>query len=213
MKRKLLILSVLAICLASIAMGSLAYFNAEDTAHNVITTGGVGIQIVETDENGEPFANVSGVMPGTEEYKIVTVTNTEQASVWLRVWVNVGISEDGDPLTDPTVKSLPLTIATANGAVNAVELVVKNADGGFDKLADNAAWGENWLLGDDGYYYYRHILAPGEATAHLFDAVQFAPEMGNEYQNSKIYIDISAEAVQSDNNGASVTDVAGWPEV
>ena len=45
MKRKLLILSVLAICVAIVAAGTLAYFTAEDTAHNVITSGGVDIEL------------------------------------------------------------------------------------------------------------------------------------------------------------------------
>ena len=37
MKRKLLIVSVVAICIAILAAGSLAYFTAEGKAHNVIT--------------------------------------------------------------------------------------------------------------------------------------------------------------------------------
>ena len=39
MKRKLLLLSVLAICVATLAAGTLAYFSADGTARNVITTG------------------------------------------------------------------------------------------------------------------------------------------------------------------------------
>ena len=46
MKRKLLILSVLAICLSTLAAGTLAYFTAEGKAHNVITTGGVHIALI-----------------------------------------------------------------------------------------------------------------------------------------------------------------------
>ena len=34
MKRKIFLLSVVAICIAIAAVGTLAYFNAEDTAHN-----------------------------------------------------------------------------------------------------------------------------------------------------------------------------------
>ena len=41
MKRKILILSVLAICIATFAAGTIAFFTAEGKAHNVITTGGV----------------------------------------------------------------------------------------------------------------------------------------------------------------------------
>ena len=47
MKRKLLILSVLVICIATLAAGTLAYFTSEGTAHNVITTGGVEIAVQE----------------------------------------------------------------------------------------------------------------------------------------------------------------------
>ena len=44
MKRKLLLLSVLAICVATLAAGTLAYFSADGTARNVITTGKNEIQ-------------------------------------------------------------------------------------------------------------------------------------------------------------------------
>ena len=44
MKRKILILSVLAICIATFAAGTIAFFTAEGKAHNVITTGGVRSQ-------------------------------------------------------------------------------------------------------------------------------------------------------------------------
>ena len=47
MKRKLLILSVLAICLATLAAGTIAYFTSEGKVHNVITTGGVEIAVQE----------------------------------------------------------------------------------------------------------------------------------------------------------------------
>lgn len=47
MKRKLLLLSVLAICVATLAAGTLAYFSADGTARNVITTGNVSIAVEE----------------------------------------------------------------------------------------------------------------------------------------------------------------------
>lgn len=53
----------------------------------------------------------------------------------------------------------------------------------------------------DGYYYYNRALAPGETTVPLFTTVTFAPEMGNEYQNSTAYVEVKVGAVQADNNG------------
>ena len=68
MKRKLLLLSVMVICIAIAAAGTLAFFNGDATAHNVITTGKVGI------------------MPGTTVNKIVVVSGEDgTADAWVRV--------------------------------------------------------------------------------------------------------------------------------
>lgn len=77
MKRKILILSVLAICIATLAAGTIAFFTAEGKAHNVITTGGVEIAVQEwaDDEKTKPFENLSGVMPNTTVTKIAEVEN------------------------------------------------------------------------------------------------------------------------------------------
>ena len=104
MKRKLLILSVLVICVATLAAGTLAYFNAEDTAHNVITSGGVGIQLIEKTKSGDtlvdfPEDGLSGILPGTSASKIVSVENTGSADAWIRVKVEMTITgSDGEAL-------------------------------------------------------------------------------------------------------------------
>lgn len=54
MKRKILILSVLAICIATLAAGTIAFFTAEGKAHNVITTGGVEIAVQEWADDEKP---------------------------------------------------------------------------------------------------------------------------------------------------------------
>ena len=161
MKRKLLILSVLAICLSTLAAGTLAYFTAEDKAHNVITTGGIDITVQEwaDAEKTRPFQDLAGVMPNTTVTKIAEVRNTGGAEAGL------------------------------------VELTRNTAD-----------WTEK-----DGYYYYTKALKPGEVTAPIFTAVTFKADMGNEYQNATATVDVSAQAVQTANNGATVMDAQGWP--
>ena len=67
-----------------------------------------------------------------------------------------------------------------------------------------------WTL-QDGYYYYNVPLEPGETTEALFKNVSFDPSMGNMYHNSKAIIKVQAQATQVKNNGASVTEAAGWP--
>ena len=51
MKRRLLLAAVITICLSMAAYGTLAFFTAEDTAHNVITSGGVDIDLLERAES------------------------------------------------------------------------------------------------------------------------------------------------------------------
>ena len=205
MKKKILLLATLAIFTSVIATGTLAYFTAEGQAHNVITTGKVGIELIEkmTASNGTmidfPKEGVGGVMPGTSVSKIVSVKNTGDAQAWIRVWVNVGISEAGDPISNPMIKNLPLTITDSNGE----EIDVITLD--FDH--------EKWIHSEeDGYYYYIDPVDVNDSTSTLFETVSFAKEMGNEYQNCKVLIDVSAEAVQTANNGNKVTEANGWPE-
>ena len=50
MKKKILLVTAVVICLAIAATGTLAYFTSDDVAHNVITSGGVNIELVEKTE-------------------------------------------------------------------------------------------------------------------------------------------------------------------
>ena len=182
MKRKLLILSVLAICVAIVAAGTLAYFTAEDTAHNVITSGGVDIELKEWADEAKqtPFEDVAGIMPGVTVTKIAEIKNTGASEAWVRVLITKDIQLAGDSEVDP----------------NLIKLGLNRTD---------------WTLGTDGYYYYNKALKPGETTAPILSSVTFEPTMGNEYQNAAATVDISAQAVQTANNGTSALTASGWP--
>ncbi len=105
MKRKLLILSVLAICIATFAVGTLAYVSSEVTTHNVITTGGVDIELKETGEDGKPFEDQTGIMPGMEVTKIVQVKNIGKAEAWIRLKITTTVTgADGKTLPADQVK-------------------------------------------------------------------------------------------------------------
>ena len=181
MKKKLLILSLAAICLAITAIGTLAYFTSEGTAHNVITTGGVEIAVREwADEDKQtPFEDLKGIMPGMTVTKIAEIKNTGASDAWVRVKVEKNIKLQGEGTSDTGL----------------VELTLNTTD-----------WTEK-----DGYYYYTKVLKPGEVTAPIFTAVTFKPDMGNEYQNATATVDVVAQAVQTANNGETVTDAKGWP--
>ena len=174
---------------AIVTTGSLAYFTAEDTATNVITSGNLDIKIEEwaidpSNPNAEPvaFVNVEGVMPGTDVSKIVTVRNTGDNEAWIRVSYDLAIQLADDVLGVP--------------------------DNSLVTLDFNTAY---WTDGEDGYWYYNAEVPSGEVTEPFFTTVSFDIEMDNKYQNSIVVIDIDAQAVQTANNGATVMDAQGWP--
>lgn len=194
MKNKILSVTAVVICLSIAVGGTLAYFTAEDTAHNVITSGGVSIKLVEQTKGEDdvlvdfPADGVSGIMPGANVSKIVSVKNTGEHEVWVRVQLEPKITNaDGSPLS----------------------LYIED-----DSPVMNFNFGDNWQFTDNyGYFYYLKPVAPGECTDILFDTVSFTAKMGNEYQGCTANIKISAQAVQVANNGSTVMEAAGWPEV
>ena len=192
MKKKVLLLATLAIVTSVIATGTLAYYNAEDKAHNVITSGNVKVELIETtnekDANGDPvpFEDVDGVMPGQSVSKIVQVENTGESDAYVRIKVE---------------KEISLTPGTAAPA-NYTPIVIDYATG-----SDATAWTKS-----GEYYYYNSPLKPGKRTEPLFTEVFFKENMGNEYQNCTVEIDVSAYATQAANNGANALEAKGWPE-
>ena len=217
MKKKIALLALMAIFAAIAASSTIAYFTSETTAHNVITSGGIDIEIVETmkladgtvvdfpseefkeenKDNPENIPELPPVMPGTSMSKIVKVKNIQEQS-WIRAWVNIGISDETNQ------KNLLLQVPGADG--NPVDVV-------------SFELGEGWVQGEDYYYYYTEPVdtwVEGEEvgfTTPLFEKVDFAKEMGNEYQNCKVIIDVEAEAIQTANNpmvNGEITSV--WPE-
>lgn len=188
-KRKIFLISLLAALLAITAIGSSAFFNAEDTAHNVITSGRVNIAVIETMLDGTklthfPAEGISGVMPGAAVSKIVQVRNTGDAEAWIRVRVGTTAKSAAQEPLEPDFVH-------------------------FDTESD-------WLDGGDGYYYYHEAVSAGDETTPLLREVRFDPDMSNDYQNCTVYIAVDAQAVQTANNavpaGGSVWDVAGWPD-
>lgn len=184
MKKRLFVAALACICITALAGGTLAYYTAENTAHNVITTGGIDIALQEwadTDKTTPfPEDGVNDVMPGTSVTKIVEVKNTGANDAYIRVKVDKSIDLAGEGTPDLSLLALDMNQA-------------------------------DWTAGEDGYYYYNEVLAPGEVTAPLFTTVSFDTGMDNLYQNSAAEVDVAAYAVQADNNGDTVLEAQGWP--
>ncbi len=182
-------------CIAMLGAGTAAYFTVQDTAVNVITTGILDMTLVEkTTDGAKPdteleklpnfVSNQNGafnVMPGQTVSKIPYVDNTGTADFYTRVKLATAITAEDGTVLDAD-KVLTLDIDTTL-----------------------------WVL-QDGWYYYTKAITPGERTEPLFTGVTFAAvEMGNEYQNATVTIEVDAQAVQSKNNGTSWDTAAGWP--
>lgn len=190
MKKKILYIAAILICLSIITGGTLAYYTASDTARNVITSGGVEVVVVEQQlVNGtvQSYPNEPiPVMPATTVSKIVSVQSAAQAA-WVRM-------------------NYTLTVYDADG---------KEMEIPADELAkviviepDTTNWTQK-----DGWWYYRTAIKSGETTEPLFEEVVFSgPYMDNKYQNSTVEIIVSAQGVQQANNGSTVMEALGWPE-
>lgn len=95
-RKKIMAICMAICCLAIIAAGSLAYFTAEETAYNVITTGSVEMKLVEQKKDGTPFEDVSGVMPGQTVDKIVFLRNDGTSPFYARISLETSVTgKDG----------------------------------------------------------------------------------------------------------------------
>lgn len=189
MKRKVLFIAAALIALSLIAGGTFAFFTVEDTARNVVTSGGVSVTLLEqrrVEAGLEPYPNAPiAVMPSTTVSKIVSVRGEDEAA-WVRARYTVTIYDaHGEPMPLP-----PEEIE---------RVVVIEPDG--------KAW--SWR---DGWWYCAEAVTRGEETAPLFETVTFSGEnMGNEFQSATVTVDVQIQAVQRANNGGSVLEAAGWP--
>lgn len=190
MKKKIFSLA-LATCLLAVAAGSTAaYFTTSEKAHNVVTTHKVDIAIEETtivtDENGKteevPFGSV------TFDRVMPTATVSKIVKVQMPqdsagAWVRVKIEKN-------------VTLAD-------------KSKGNTDYMLIEIE--EGWIQGEDGWYYYEKPLAANGITDPIFEEVQFSHAMDNTHQNATASIIITAQAVQTANNGATILEAAGWP--
>ena len=190
MKKKILYIALVLICLSIITGGTLSYFAAGDTARNVITSGGIDVKIVEqqlVDGKLLPYPETPvEVMPATTVSKIVSVQNVEETA-WVRV-------------------SYTVTVYDSTGKVLEVP-----ADE-LEKVIVISPDSENWTE-KDGWWYCNAALGTGESSAPLFEEVVFSgAEMDNKYQNCTTEIDVVAQAVQAANNGSTVFEALGWAD-
>ncbi len=68
---------------------------------------------------------------------------------------------------------------------------------------------ENWVYHpDDGRYYYKHVLYPGDSTSNLFDGVRIPKEKDTKALTESLdfSVFVSEESVQVEHGGAAFSD-------
>lgn len=190
LKSRFLACAVLTVVLAMLANATLAYYTDRVETHNVVTSGGIRITLDEKTDTGADFVNVDNVMPGDVISKIVTVTNEEQPA-WIRVWVEL----EGEMHIGKELAKVKPQIVT-----DGEKVWIEPAEDGMAIDFNTKDWTFNE---EDGHFYYNSELATGGVTESLFTEVTFdAEDVNNRWQNGKLVISVTAEAVQLANNPA-----------
>ena len=190
MKKRIFAVAVVLISLSVLAATTIAYFTDSDITRNVITSGGIDIQIIEqqlvdgklVEYPNEPIP----VTPASTVSKIVSVQNTDEPA-WIRAIYTVTVYDAEEKAMLIPAEELSKVIGIA---------------------PNTAAWTQK-----DGWWYHNTAVATEEMTEPLFEEVVFSgPHMDNKYQNCTVVIDVTAQAVQTANNGTSVLEALGWSE-
>lgn len=71
----------------------------------------------------------------------------------------------------------------------------------------------DWTHHEDGYYYYNHILQPGQMSSALFKEVEIVRKhVDVRFSGRTLTLSVTAQAVQSKNNPADYPwNASGWP--
>ena len=173
MKKKIIALSSIAICILLIVIGGTsAYFTSQDSVINVINTGSI---------NAVPEEDLT-------ESKKVWVKNYGKNDCLVRVSITPRLVDlDGNPWA---------------GDVNKITLKFNEDNLIIDppsNLSDwkEEPWSKKWIQGDDEYYYYTSILPVTESTTELLSSVDIPKEYKDEDLEMDVKIDVKVEAVQT----------------
>lgn len=193
-KKKVTLLAVAAICLSILSGLTLAYFTAEDTAHNVITTGQVDIKIEEWQETDNglvpyPKDKPQEAMPSDVISKVAKIKNLD-ADAWIRAKAKITVKDSKGKLMEVPEEKLQSIIVL---------------------IGSDSKWVRK--TGDSEWLYYNASVPAGQSTEPLFKSLRFdGPGMTNEFQDCTVEVTVDAQAVQTANNGSTVVEAAGWPE-
>lgn len=148
----------------------------------------------------------------------VEVTNeleTGIVDIRIKEYQNVGGKEvpwEDDPLFLPgdTISKIPRIYNDGNDCYIRVKITFRDTD----DLSENNLLGisDKWIKASDGYYYYTEILPHGE-DVNIFEALKIPIDYPQENEGKRFYIDLAADAIQSQNFEPRFDLTQPWGEV
>ena len=106
-KKRVLAIAVIVMCLAILATGTMAYFIAEETSYNVITTGLLKMELVVEGES-----STIGVVPATSADRTVYVVNRGNAPLFARIRMDQRINPAQGVRAELSMEHITLDINT-----------------------------------------------------------------------------------------------------
>lgn len=214
-KKKVLVISLVAIMIAILSFSTLAWFTDSDNATNDFTVNGSGqndpdeIFSVEVKENvegeDEPVDEMTfeNVLPGAEYKKEAYVENTGSNDQYIRVTLTVS---DWDLVKDIVIINMDNDFA-ANWVIDSADVSV-DAEGNLIATSDASVDANGNLV---VVMYLDKILAADE-TVELMDMVSISTAATQEDFAAEGFadgfiIDVQADAVQTENILETYSDV------
>jgi hypothetical protein len=223
-KTGLLIVAVALVAVLAVA-GTLMLFTAQSkTATNVVTLGGVTIQLHEwvNDGNSDIDLNISQdqdvdlrtAAPGATVTKKPYIVNDGSAPVYAYIGVELIAKDQWGtqiPLTVESLKNNQFLQYGTDAESKATAFLSDIALTAFQGTNDN--WqGVTPVLGETikgGFYYTEavnpnalKVLGVNQSTNVAFDGIKLPTSIPNSFQGAKFELKVTGYAVQSDNNTA-----------
>lgn len=177
-----------ALAVTAVVGGSLAYFTDKENKDNTFTVGNVDITLTEPNWEGNGSVDAPEAYPGEPLAKDPTVKNDGANPCFVRIKVE-GLDSLGN-----------------------AGMITYRTDYVKDKL------GDDWVKGNDGYFYYDSVLEVGATTDALFDQIVMPTGLTNGDGDTKYDVVVTAEAVQAQGAKPSwsavqqmtVEEIAAW---
>lgn len=185
-KKKVIAVVTSAALLLAVTIGAtLAYFTDRAEKVNTITMGKVDIDLDEPNfDPGDDDDTVENVMPNQTIVKDPTITVVPGSEA---CYIRTSLAVTG------------LESLTGYDAELLKGIVFGNED---PAIADApATLASDWVLGEDGYYYYQKMIekSPDAQKIVFFNQVVIPDRWGNEVAEKQIKLTVGAEAIQADN--------------